>query len=130
MPTTPRHTIHVGLYVDAFVFFLKLNAEESRFNKLLNKQVSTKFMGDADFFLRSSFKRNRRPYGNLSVHVSQQAFSDHIASRFGFKYLNRDTLMTPYFTGFSIDSIPDPDPDNPDLPKLKADYQSIYGSIN
>ena len=38
--------------------------------------------------------------------------------------------MTPYRPGFPIDSIPDTDPDNPDLPKCKATYQSICVSLN
>ena len=38
--------------------------------------------------------------------------------------------MTPYRSGCPIDSIPDPDPDDPDLPKCKAAYQSICRSIN
>ena len=87
-------------------------------------------MGDADFFLGSSFEWNRRPYGNLSVHVSQKEFSEHTAPRFGLKYCNWVPLVTPYFSGCPIDSIPDPDPDDPDLPKCKATYQSICGSIN
>ena len=38
--------------------------------------------------------------------------------------------MTPYCSGLPIDSIPDPDPDNPDLLKHKAAYHSIYRLIN
>ena len=42
--TTPRQTIHVGLYLDDFVLFSELDAEDSRFKKLLDKQVATYFM--------------------------------------------------------------------------------------
>ena len=38
--------------------------------------------------------------------------------------------MNPYRSVYPIDSIHDPDPDDTDLPKRKAAYQSIYGSIN
>ena len=55
-PTTPRHPIHIGLYVDDFFSFSESDAEESRFKKLLNKKVATDFMGDSDLFLGSSFK--------------------------------------------------------------------------
>ena len=58
------------------------------------------------------------------------AFSDHTASRFFLKYCNRVPLMTTYRSGFPINSIPNLDPDNPNLPKRKATYQSICGSIN
>ena len=38
--------------------------------------------------------------------------------------------MTPHHSGFPINSILDSDTDYPDLPKRKAAYQSICGSIN
>ena len=87
-------------------------------------------MGDADFFLGSSFKWNRHPDGSLSVHVSHKAFCEHTASRLGLKDCNRVPLMTTYRSGWPIDSITDNDPDDPDLPKQKASYQSICGLIN
>ena len=38
--------------------------------------------------------------------------------------------MTKYRSGWHINSIPDPESDDPDLPKRKASYKSIYVSIN
>ena len=38
--------------------------------------------------------------------------------------------MTPYLSGFSINSIPPVDPLDPDLPRQKQAYQSIVGCIN
>ena len=84
-------------------------------------------MGNSDLFLGSSFKWNWLPDKNLSVHVYQQAFTKHAASRFGLKYYKLVPLMTPYCSGWPTDFIPDP---NPDLPKRKAVYQSIYVLIN
>ena len=54
--STPRYTIHVGLYVNDFVFFSGSDAEESCFKHLLNEKVTTHFMGNIDFFLGSSFE--------------------------------------------------------------------------
>ena len=112
-------------YVDDFVFFSELESEESRFKQLLNNKVATEFMGDANFFLVSSFKWNRRTNGHLSVHVYQQAFDEHTVSHFGLEDCNRVPLMTPYRSECPLDSIPNPNPDDPDLPKRKATYQSI-----
>ena len=53
--TMVHHLHHIGFYVDNFVFFSDSDAEESRFKKLLNKQVTTDFMGGADFFLGTFF---------------------------------------------------------------------------
>ena len=38
--------------------------------------------------------------------------------------------MNPYRSGCLIESIPNPDPEEPDLPKIKSAYQSICGLIN
>ena len=57
-PVTPRHTIHVGLYVNDSVSFSESDAEDSCFKKLPNNKVTTDFMGNADFFLRSPFECN------------------------------------------------------------------------
>ena len=55
-PTTPRHPVHVGLYVEHIIFFSESDTEESRFKKLLNKQFSTNFMEGTYFCLGSSFE--------------------------------------------------------------------------
>ena len=98
-PTTPRHPINVGLYVDDFVFFLDSDAEEYRFKKLLNKKVATDFIGNVDFFLGSSFKWNWCPDVNISVHISQQSFAKNTTFCFSLKDCNRVPLMTPYRSG-------------------------------
>ena len=72
---TPRHTIHVGLYVNNFFFFSESDTEDYYFKQLLNDKVTNDFMGNANFFLGSSFEWNRRPNRHLLVHVSQQAFA-------------------------------------------------------
>ena len=50
-PLTPRHKIHVGLYVNDFVFFSESDAEEYSFKHPLNDKVTPDFMGDVDLFL-------------------------------------------------------------------------------
>ena len=78
--TVHIHTIHINLYVDDFVLFSELDAEETCFKEILNDQVTTDFMSDPNFSLESSFEWTRRPDGNLSVHFSQQAFTRHTAT--------------------------------------------------
>ena len=48
---TSRNTIHIGLYVDEFIFFLDSDVEESHFKKILNGKVTTDFMGEANLLL-------------------------------------------------------------------------------
>ena len=99
LPLTPQNQTHVGLHANDFISFTESNSEESCFKCLLNDKVTTDFMGDANFFLGSSFEWNRRPGGHLSVHVSQQAFVEHASSCFRIKDCNWVPLMTPYRSG-------------------------------
>lgn len=41
-----RNTIHVGLYVDKFVFFSNSDTEEQQFSNLHSKHVHVEFMGE------------------------------------------------------------------------------------
>ena len=45
--STPRHKIHMGLYVNDLVFFLESDSEESCLKRLINDKVTPDFMGDA-----------------------------------------------------------------------------------
>ena len=87
-------------------------------------------MGDVDFFLGTAFTWKRHESGHLSVHLCQSAFAEYTAHRFGVDKMNRTPNMTPYRSGMPIDSIPPPDPNDPDGPRRKKVYQSIVGSIN
>ena len=46
-----RASIHVGLYVDDFVFYSTDPAEEELFRSLFSSKITVDFMGDVDYFL-------------------------------------------------------------------------------
>ena len=87
-------------------------------------------MGDVDFFLGTAFTWLRHDDGNVSVHLSQTAFTEHTAHRFGIDAMTKVPNMIPWRAGLPIDSIPPPDPGNPDLARCTKVYHSIVGSIN
>ena len=64
-PSTIRDPIHIGLYVDDFVFFSESSAEEKRFESLLSERIKVDFMGEAEFFLGQAFEWNRKPKVHL-----------------------------------------------------------------
>ena len=125
-----RQMIHIGLYVDDFVFYSKSDAEEELFRQVFQSQVNVDFMGDVDYFLGSAFLWKRHDDGNISVHMSQSAFTEHTAHRYGLDNFKRVSNMTPYRSDLPIDSLPPSPLNDPDLKRRTKVYQGIVGSIN
>ena len=125
-----RSQLHVGLYVDKFVFYSSDTDQEAFFKTLLQEHIQVDFMGDVDYFLGTAFTWLQHKDGNISVHLFQSAFTEFTAHRFSVQSANKVPNMTPYQSGFSIDSIPPVDPLNPDLNRRRQLYQSIFGCIN
>ena len=73
-------------------------------------------MGDVDYFFGTSFTWTCHDNDHVSVHLTQTAFTEFCAHRFGVDRMNRVPNMTPYRSGIRIGSIPSPDPSDPDLP--------------
>lgn len=124
------HPLHIGLYVDDFVFYTKDKAHETAFRSELEQHIAVDWMGDVDFFLGTAFTWKRMNDGNISVHLSQATFTEHLAHRFSVDTMNITPNMTPYRSGLPIDSIQASDPNDPDLTRRRKVYQSIVGSIN
>ena len=123
--------IHVDIYVDDFVFYPADPAAEEAFQNELKKKVVVDFMGNVDWFLGTAFSWTKHKNGHLSVqHLCQSAFTEYTAHRFGIDRFNRTPNMTPYWSGFPIDSIPPPTKDDPDLTRRTKVHQSIVGCIN
>ena len=87
-------------------------------------------MGDVDEFLGTAFTWLQHKDGNISVHICKSSFNELIAHRLLVQSENKVPNMTPYCSGFPIDSIPPVDPLDPDLPRRRQVYQSIFGCIN
>jgi len=95
-PPAVCHKIHVGLYVDNFVFFLTSPEEEELFRQELAANIKVDFMGDVDYFLGSAFTWKRLPDGHISVHLCQSTFTEFTSQRFGVDHMNPVPNMTPY----------------------------------
>ena len=127
-----RASVHVGLYVDDFVFFSEDPAQEDLFKRALAaaSNAPIDFMGTVDYFLGTAFTWNRHDDGELSVLLTQSAFIEYTAHRFAIDKLNPVPNMTPYRSGVPIDSIALPDPNDPDLKQRTKCYQAIVGCLN
>ena len=93
--TTFTHPLHIGLYVDDFVFYTKDKTHEAAFKSELSKHIAVDWMGDVDFFLGTAFTWQRLDDGSISVHLSQATFTEHLAHRFLVDTMNKTPNMTP-----------------------------------
>jgi hypothetical protein len=128
--TSNRKLLHIGIYVDDFVYFSENPAEEKLFQEALASRIKVDFMGDVDYFLGTAFTWMKHEDGHLSVHLCQSAFIEYLAHRFALTNFVPVPNMTPYRSGMPIDSIPNPDPKEPDFKRRRKIYQSIVGCIN
>jgi hypothetical protein len=129
-PKSERKPIHIGIYVDDFIFFSEHPAEEENF-KLAMKDCTAPidWMGTVDYFLGTAFNWKRHADGNLSVLLTQSAFVEYSAHRFAIDKLNPVPNMTPYRSGMPIDSIPPPDPKDPDQKYVQNVIKRLLGTL-
>jgi hypothetical protein len=113
--TSNQKLLHIGIYVDDFVYFSEDPAEEKLFQEALASCIKVDFMGDVDYILGTAFTWMKHNDGHLSVHLCQSAFIEYLAHRFALTNFVPVPNMTPYQSGMPIDSIPNPDPKEPDF---------------
>ena len=67
--------LHVGLYVEDFVFYSSDPSQEVLFQTLLQEHIQVDFMVDVDYFLGTASTWLQHKDGNISVHLCQSAFT-------------------------------------------------------
>ena len=121
--------LHVGFYVENFVFYSSDPTQEALFKTSLQEHIQVDFMGDVNYFLGTTFTWLYHKDENISFHLCQLAFTEFTSHRFLAQSANKVPNIFLYRSGFPIDSIPPVDPLNPDLPRQRKFYQSIFGCI-
>ena len=114
--------LHLGLYVDDFVYFSPDPAVESRFEELFEKHFPVEFMGVANHFLGLHLQWTEEPDNHLSVHLSQTAYIDEILDK--HQLVDANPVLTPYRSGVHIDTATGEVSD-----AITAQYLSIVGSL-
>jgi hypothetical protein len=131
VPASHRKRIHVGIYVDDFVFFSEDPREEDLFKQAMsNCTVPIDWMGTVSYFLGTAFDWQRHTDGHLSVLLLQSAFVEYSAHRFSVDRCSQVPNTTPYRSGMPIDSIPPPAANDPDQKRRTKCYQAVVGCIN
>ena len=101
-----QYQLHVGLYVEDFVFYSSDPTQDALFKTLLQEHIQVDFMGDVDYFVGTEFTWLQHKDGKISVHLCQLSFTEFTAHRFLVHITNKVPNMTPYSSGFPVNSIP------------------------
>ena len=122
--------LHVGIYVDDFVFSSSYPNQEALFKTLLQEHIQVDFMGDVDYLLGTAFNWIKQKDGNISNHICQSAFTELTAHWLSVQSENKVPNMSPHYSGFPIDSILPIGPINPDIARRRQVYQRMFCCIN
>lgn len=119
----------LGLYVDDFVYFSDSDAVEKAFEKKLSQLTNVDFMGRVSHFLGIKYQWRTTPT-QTKVHMSQEAFAASLIAQNGLNEISTKTNITPYRSGYPVDSIPDTCTLNKEDKKtVQQKYRSIVGSL-
>jgi hypothetical protein len=118
------------LYVDDFVYFSPDREVEQYFETALSEKIRVDFMGAAEFFLGLKFDWLHSADGHIDCRLSQEAYALSIVEEMGLTNANTSTLMTPFRSGFPVDTIPHIDMSENDRAPLIGKMQSWLGMIN
>ena len=118
--------------VDDLVYYSEDTSVERRFESLLAAKIKVEFMGTVNWFLGTHFEWSSHQDGALSVHLSQEAYAQHIVEKHRLSGLNYNPRATPYRSGCPVDSIPlaTVDEDDNVFVKRRESYQSLVGCLN
>ena len=127
-PFADKPPIYVGLYVDDFIYYSKSDKVEQWFESNLKSHVKVEFMGDVEWFLGQRYEWHRSLDGEISCHISQEAFIDELLDKHNM--VDSKLAKTPYRSGCVIDRIPEDDIPVENKKELVHAYQSILGCLN
>ncbi len=122
--------IYVGIYVDDIIYFSKSDLVERQFEQGLSTIGSVEFMGQVSLFLGIEFSWVHHENGGLSVHLTQQSFAESLIESLGFDCLSTSYYLTPYRSGYPVDSVVHESMSSSERDALRLAYQSIVGSLN
>ena len=122
--------LYVAMYVDDFIYFSCDDEVEKYFETALSQKLKVDFMGEAEWFLGTKFDWSRTSDGNVHCRLSQEGYAATIVEEMGLSNANKTPLMTPYRSGFPIDTIPSIEMSPEDRAPLIGKMQSWLGMIN
>jgi deoxyuridine 5'-triphosphate nucleotidohydrolase len=121
--------LYLGLYVDDFCYFSTSRAVEEKFETDFGNKIDTDFNGQIGYFLGINFDCKRHDDGNVSIHLSQEAFIENLCQLANLDNENVNPTRTPYKSGYPVDSIPYFDSQEPDKSNRIHTMQVFIGCL-
>jgi len=118
------------MYVDDFVYFSLDDEVEHYFEMALSQKLNVDFLGEAEWFLGMKFDWVHSSNGSIQCRISQEGYAAAIVDEMGLSQADKSPLMTPFHSGFPVDTIPLVDMSSEDCAPLTAKMQSWLGKLN
>jgi hypothetical protein len=122
--------LYLVLYVDDFLYFSPDSEVEKHFELSLSKKIKVDFMGDAEFFLGIKFDWVFAADGHLDCCLSQEAYANLIVESMGLSDASVSPKMTPFRSGYPIDTIPKKEMSADQRAPLISRLRSWCGMLN
>ena len=124
----PNSTLASMLTISCFIHQIQSRRTYSRYySKNTSKSILWKIL---TIFLGTAFTWLQHKDRNISIHLCHSSLTEFTDHFFLVQSTNKAPNMTPYCSGFPIDSIPPVDTLDPDLTCRRQFYQIIFGCIN
>ena len=98
--------IYLGLYVDDFLYFSKSKQVEEKYKREFIKKIDIDWNGQIDYFLGIKFQCKHHENNDVSILLSQEAFTDSLVDLAQLQSDDITTPETPYGSGYTDDNIP------------------------
>ena len=115
---------------DIILHVCKLPGIVKIFETKFVQQVPVTFEATVEYFLGIRFECICNTTNKVSIHLSQEAFIDHLLAEHNLHHDIINSPTTPHRPGYPVDSIPLEDYDNATQAKLAHTLQSLVGSLN
>ena len=131
-PIPGKPKLLLGLCVDDFIYFSQDREVEISFEQNLSSLTNVNFLGPVTYFLGIKFLWDTSVPKILTVHLSQEAFADHLVELAGLSESSTSINSTPYRSGNPVDAIPLDKLNNlstTEQKKIQTEYRSYVGSL-
>ncbi len=122
--------LYLGIYVDDMIFFSASPEVEKKFMNDFGAKLDTGFNDQIDYFLGIYFNNKRHKSGDVTIKLSQQAFTENLIESAGLLDEAVNTVNTPYRSGLPTDAIPNKQVSKEKQEELTHQMRVLCGSLN
>jgi hypothetical protein len=88
------------------LLFMLMTIIFHHFETTLSQKIKVKFLGDVEWYLRMKFDWHHSTNGSVNCHISKEGYTAAIVKVMGLSTANKSPLMTSYWSGFPVDTVP------------------------